>query len=88
MVIWHRTDDTPGVPDVLKSGDPVVLKIGTYPIEPGQEVLVEWKITQRGGKARTGKVAAQWQYNDESRNNSYWIANLGPLKSEEKCNAS
>lgn len=84
MVIWHKTDDAPRAPDVVKSGDPVVLKIGTYPIEPGQEVLVEWKITQRGGKSKTGKVAAQWQYNDDSMNNSYWVANLGPFKTAGK----
>ena len=77
MNVWHLTPDTARWPQRVTPGAPVQLRIGTWPIEPGQEVLVEFHLRSAGGEARSGTVGARWVENRGQ--NSYWAATLGPF---------
>lgn len=68
MRLWHGHADTPRHPARPIPGEPVTLRIGTWPIELGQQVRV---------RTPTGEVSATWRENLGP--NSYWEANLGPL---------
>lgn len=81
MVIWHREEDAPRLPREVGAREAVEVWIGTYPIEPGQQVSVEWRATGRSDKKVTsGKVDAQWQHNDHVGKNSYWKAKVGSFQ--------
>lgn len=84
MVIWHNTEDAPRTPAEVFPNDKVVIWIGSYPIELGQEIAVELKISSKSSEERRNKVHAEWRYNDYGRNNSYWTAIVGPFKAGEK----
>ena len=58
-------------------GKPVTLRVGTWPIEFGQSVQVNYKIVHVDKPAEKGHLEADWQYNEGS--NSYWRAELGPF---------
>lgn len=73
MNLWHLTSDTPRLPHWPSQGQAVTLWIGTWPIEPGQKVWVEYKAT-RDGKATQKSVEAVWNRNEGE--NSYWSALL------------
>lgn len=83
MVIWHSTEDAPRTPAEVFPNDKVVLWIGSYPIELGQSIVVELKVSKMGSVEREYKVEAEWRYNDYGKNNSYWAAIIGPFKSGE-----
>lgn len=82
--LWHNTNDSPRLPDNVRSGQTVELWIGTYPIEPGQHVKVEWRATQPDGTSRSGNVPAFWQYNDLALGDSYWLATIGPFQQGDR----
>ena len=84
MVIWHNTEDAQRTPAEVFQGDKVVLWIGSYPIEPGQKISVELKVTGKKSEAAKHSVDGEWRYNDYSRNNSYWAAIIGPFNADEK----
>ena len=84
MVIWHNTEDAPRTPAEVLQNDKVVLWIGSYPIEPGQAIEIEIKVTNNNSADAAYSVSAEWRYNDYSRNNSYWTAIIGPFKGGEK----
>ena len=84
MVIWHNTEDAQRTPAEVFSNDKVVLWIGSYPIEMGQSVSVQVKISDGGSEVASYSVEAEWRYNDHSRNNSYWAAIVGPFKAGQK----
>lgn len=84
MVIWHNTEDAPRTPVEVFQNDKVVIWIGSYPIEPGQDIIVELKVSTKSSEEEPYCVRADWRYNDYGRNNSYWTAIIGPFKSGEK----
>ncbi|MBI3578395.1 MAG: hypothetical protein HY276_11230 [Ignavibacteriales bacterium] len=84
MVIWHLEDDTLRSPDVVRAGEGVALWVGTHPIEPGQYVKVEWRKTAANGSHESGKMEAFWQWNEDWRSNSYWLATFGPFGEGDK----
>jgi len=84
MVIWHNTEDAPRTPAEAFPNDKVVLWIGSYPIELGQEITVELTVSGKDSEAEHYSIDAEWRYNDYNRNNSYWTAIVGPFKAGEK----
>ncbi len=84
MVIWHNTEDAPLTPSEVFSNDKVVIWIGSYPIELGQQIIVELEISGSNSEARKQSVRAEWRYNDYGRNNSYWAAITGPFDAGQK----
>lgn len=77
MNLWHLTPDTPRLPRRVSPGEPVALEIGTWPIEPGQSVWVEYRLEHLDGTLREGRAEALWQHNQGE--NSYWRVELGPF---------
>ena len=76
MMIWHATSDAPRPPQRIVPGQIIPVVIGTWPIEPGQAVWVEWDTVGRDGRSQ-GTATAVWQQN--AGVNSYWSADLGPF---------
>ena len=76
MTIWHGTTDAPRPPQRIPPGRVIPLVIGTWPIEPGQEVWVDWAVTARGG-SNHGTATATWQRNEGG--NGFWSVSLGPF---------
>ena len=66
--VWHTENggDSPRIPYKVQAKKPVEIWIGTWPIEPGQSVWIEYKVN--GGSWK--KIQCNWQYN--SNVNSYW----------------
>lgn len=67
----------PRYPPLAQAGEPVALEIGTWPIEPGQSVWVEYRLEHLDGTLREGRAEALWQHNQGE--NSYWRVELGPF---------
>jgi len=84
MKLWHNTNNDPRLPEKVRSGQTVELWIGTYPIEPGQRVKVEWIVTHYNGTTESGNVPAFWQYNEFAIGNSYWLATIGPFQQGDR----
>lgn len=59
--------------------DKVVIWIGSYPIELGQQIVVELTVSDPPAAGKKTVVHAEWRYNDYGRNNSYWAAIVGPF---------
>jgi hypothetical protein len=57
--LWHLTADAPRIPQRVLPGDHVGVMIGTWPIEPGQEVWITYE-TDTGGGREEGRVQASW----------------------------
>ena len=77
MTIWHGTGDAPRPPQRIAPGQVLSLAVGTWPIELGQTVWVEWESIGRSGATR-GTTIAAWQHN--AGINSLWRAELGPFE--------
>ena len=77
MNLWHLTPDAPRDPTRVSPGEAVRVRIGTWPIEPGQSVRVAYQVVARDGSRSDEDVAASWRLNDGP--NSYWEALLGPF---------
>ena len=77
MKIWHLTSDTERFPRRVSPGESVGIRIGTWPVEPGQSVWVSYDVRHAGGQTVKARVDAAWQFNE--RENSYWNAFLGPF---------
>ncbi len=77
MHLWHLTSDAPRSPRHPSAGEPVTLRLGTWPVEPGQEVRIEARVTPLDGAARSIAVDASWIENQDA--NSYWSATLDPF---------
>jgi hypothetical protein len=84
MVIWHNTVDASRIPEYVSAGQDVELWIGTYPIEGGHSVWVEVTLNRADSKEMTCKMPAQWHSNNEQRNNSYWLAQLGSFEAGDR----
>lgn len=82
MQIWHLIPDTPRTPQYPNAGEPVTLRIGTYPIEDGQTVWVKVQVFSSAGEKRHEQGAARWQGNEG--NNSYWEAAIGPFSDADR----
>ena len=59
MQLWHLTPDAPREPGRVTPGVPVNLRIGTWPVEPGQEVGVEFSVTPLGAVTDGGRIRAR-----------------------------
>ena len=77
MNVWHLTFDTPRWPSRVPPGAAGQLRIGSWPIEPGQEVAVEFSVTTWDGRMADGRLQARWAENQGE--NSYWCVALGPF---------
>jgi alpha-amylase/alpha-mannosidase (GH57 family) len=77
MNIWHLTDDAPRVPPRVSPGERVLLRVGSWPIEPGQSLELAFEVEHRSGGAERGRVQVVWERNQGE--NSYWRAELGPF---------
>lgn len=84
MVIWHNTADASRIPETVTAGQEVELWLGTYPIEGGQSVTIDMKLTRADGREMTASQPARWHSNNEQRNNSYWIAQLGTFEAGDR----
>lgn len=84
MVIWHNTEDAPRTPAEVLPNDKVVIWIGSFPIELGQQINVEIKVSDSKSTGKKHTVHAEWRYNDYGRNNSYWAAIVGPFSAGQK----
>jgi len=82
MNLWHLTPDAPREPSRVSAGEPVRLRIGTWPIESGQMVRVKYQVVARDGAHIDGEVTATWCFNEGS--NSYWDAWLGPFSDGDR----
>jgi alpha-amylase/alpha-mannosidase (GH57 family) len=76
MKVWHATPDAPRPSVRIAPGQATSLVIGTWPIEPGQAVWVDWEAFGPNGP-RNGRTIAVWRNNTHV--NSFWSATLGPL---------
>ena len=77
MYLWHLTPDTPRTPDRVSADEGVTLAIGTWPVEPAQEVWVTTRAERVDGTTTETRSPAVWQHNEGA--NSYWRAELGPF---------
>jgi alpha-amylase/alpha-mannosidase (GH57 family) len=81
MHVWHLTTDTPRAPARVVPGEPVLLRVGTWPIEPGQSVWISRRV-ERDRVVVAEEVNATWQENSER--NSYWQADIGPFEKGDR----
>ncbi|HET8624263.1 MAG TPA: glycoside hydrolase family 57 protein [Gemmatimonadales bacterium] len=77
MNVWHLTPDAPRLPHRVRGGEPVVIRAGTWPIEPHQHVWIDYAAESIGGRRLSARVDASWDGNEGA--NSYWRATLGPF---------
>lgn len=77
MNLWHLTPDADRDPRRVTPGIPVRLNIGTWPLQSGQQVAVDYSVASAGGGTTSGTVRASWMANRGE--NSYWSAVLGPF---------
>ncbi len=77
MQLWHLTPDAPRTPHRVSAGAWVTLTIGTWPIEPGQEVWVTTVVEDATAATTASRIAAEWVRNEGT--NSYWRAEIGPF---------
>lgn len=77
MNIWHLTSDAPRVPMRVSPGERVLVRAGSWPIEPGQALQLEFEVEHAGGGFERGRVQVVWERNEGV--NSYWRAELGPF---------
>lgn len=82
MHLWHLTADAPRTPHRVRPGEPVTLTIGTWPIEPGQQVLVRVRVEGAGRQRSERTIEARWQRNQGP--NSLWTAQIGPFERGDK----
>ena len=75
--LWHLTSDAPRIPERVRGGDPVVIRAGSWPIEPGQRVWVDYWVESPSGGRTSSRADAAWDGNHEA--NSYWRATVGPF---------
>ncbi len=77
MVIWHVTPDAPRFPFFVSAGQHVNLQVGTWPIEAGQRIWIDYRVAHADGTKDVGHVEGTWHVNREA--NSYWFVNFGPF---------
>ena len=82
MNVWHLTPDAPRTERGGRDGRVLAITAGTWPIEPDQSLVIEFRATSAAGGIASGRVAARWQENRGV--NSYWAAELGPLSAGEE----
>jgi hypothetical protein len=73
MNLWQLIPDPSREPHPLILGERVKLRIGTWPIEPGQRVWMIYRVND-GADLRCDAV---WDRNEGA--NSYWSCELGPF---------
>lgn len=77
MRIWHLTSETPRFPFHVSAGENVNLQLGTWPIEDGQTIWIDFRLVHSDGTEETGKAQGTWNFNRDG--NSYWFVNFGPF---------
>jgi len=77
MNIWHLTTDAPRQPHRVSPGESVNLRIGTWPIEPGQSAWITYQVERADQAIVRSQTDAVWQRNEGV--NSYWSAEIGPF---------
>lgn len=77
MILWHLSTDAPRQPHRVSSGEIVTLHIGSWPVEAGQSVWVEYSIIRQDGSQDADRIDALWQRNSDT--NSYWQVSFGPF---------
>jgi alpha-amylase/alpha-mannosidase (GH57 family) len=74
MNIWEATSPKPLR---VRPGEVVPIRVGTWPIAPGQRVGVRYGLERIDGTRGEGAVEATWEKNEAE--NSYFRAALGPF---------
>ena len=82
MEIWHLTPDTPRFPYHVSGSENVNLTIGTWPVEPGQGVWIEFSVAHADGSAESGRSEGTWIFNRDA--NSHWFADFGPFRDGDR----
>lgn len=77
MVIWHLTPDAPRFPFFVSAGQHVNLQVGTWPIEAGQRIWIDYRVVHPDETEDAGHVEGTWNVNRNA--NSYWYLNVGPF---------
>lgn len=79
MITWHQTPDADCHKEYQGGAWWLNLEIGTWPIEPGQSIVIVAKARPNDG-VPSSPIAfeAVWQHNRGV--NSYWWATLGPFR--------
>lgn len=77
MRVWHGCSDTPRTPAWPTAGEPVTVRVGTWPIQPGQAAWLMTSVEPRRGAPTAQCVECVWRTNEGP--NSYWQASLGPF---------
>lgn len=75
MHVWHLEIDTPRRPERATAGEPVVVHVGTWPIELGQTVWATGEVRRRAGRRTQDTRKGRWVRNEGP--NSYWEIDLG-----------
>ena len=81
MRIWNSTPEGQRFPRRVSPGKTVTVRIGTWPIEPGQSVWLDYEVCRAGSQVDKSRVEAGWRFNEGM--NSYWDALLGPFNKGE-----
>ena len=77
MHVWHGTADTPRSPEGPAASEPITVRAGTWPVEPGQSVWLELRVESSNGRTTRQRVDCRWERNQDA--NSYWTAAIGPF---------
>jgi alpha-amylase/alpha-mannosidase (GH57 family) len=75
MHVWHLETDTPRRPERASAGEAVELTVGTWPIEPGQNVFASVSVSAHLGRQTEFVRRARWIENVGA--NSYFAVDLG-----------
>jgi alpha-amylase/alpha-mannosidase (GH57 family) len=77
MKIWHLTPETPRFPFHVSGGENVNIQVGTWPIEAGQSIWIDFRIISPDGTQEMRTAQGTWNFNRDG--NSYWFINFGPF---------
>jgi hypothetical protein len=84
MILWHNTGDASRIPENVRTGDDVILWVGTHPIEPSQSVWIHLTLRKTDGRVIKAMLPASWHSNNDQRNNSYWTTEIGSFDSGDQ----
>jgi hypothetical protein len=73
--LWHLAPDTPLFPAHPSARENVNLQIGSWPVQPHQEVWAVFSVVHSDGSRDHGRASAAWDRNEGA--DSYWSVDLG-----------
>jgi hypothetical protein len=76
--LWHLAPDTPLFPAHPSARENVNLQIGSWPVQPHQEVWAVFSVVHSDGSRDHGRASAAWDRNEGA--DSYWSVDLGSFE--------